>query len=354
MRSISFQNLNNFIPQTVFEEKVLQFSQKWYNGTSDFRFFTSGSTGQPKEIILSREQLEISANQTINWLKLKVNDTVLINLPPDYIAGAMLLVRAFVAKMNIVLIEPAQDLSKSIQQIDQSIHLVSFVPNQWKIILKDLDDFSLNKIFQNAKGVLIGGANLDSYTKSLTNKRCHFPVFLTYGMTETVSHIAYQVISQEPTEYLQTLPGVEISKSTKGNLNISAPNTLYQSIETQDLVEIISPQTFKIVGRSNRIINSSGLKINPVEIEQILLAFFTSNHIFNDFFVAGIPDDFFGELVCIFVEGKIAFDLNQINSFLEKQIPKNKLPKRLVIVGHFNKTSSGKIDQIKTIQNVIG
>ncbi len=352
MRTISFENLDKFIPQTLFEEKVLHFCKLWFNNCQDFTFYTSGSTGIPKPIILSKDQMIISAKQTINWLQLKEGDTILISLYPEYIAGAMLLVRAMVAKMNIILLEPAQDLSLQLDKIDQPIHLASFVPNQWKMLLKNIG-FSLNEIFKNAKGVLIGGADLDKFSKLETDKVCDFPVFLTYGMTETVSHIAFQSISLQATEYLQTLPNVEISQSENGNLIIKAPNTLNIPIETQDLVEIVNTNTFKITGRSNRIINSSGLKVNPVEIENQLYDYFTSKNIKNDFFVAGIPDNFFGELVCIFVEGNILYELEDINAFLLQKIQKNKLPKKLLIIPKFIKTDSGKIDQIATIHHIL-
>lgn len=350
MRTISFQNFNNFLPQSSFEEKVQLFCSKWFSNATHFTFFTSGSTGIPKEIILSRKQLENSALQTINWLDLKPNQNALLCLPPDYIAGAMVLVRAMMAKMNLLLIEPSQDISKELGAIRVPIHLSSFVPNQWQLLLSA--SLSLNELFKESRGVLIGGSDVSLQIKKKTNQLCDFKVFLTYGMTETVSHVAFQSIGKEPTDYLKVLPSVSISQLAMGNLAISAPSTLFETVETQDLVEMIDQQSFRVVGRLNRMINSAGLKINPKEIEDKLVELFQKHHLVNDFFVAGFPDEFFGEVVSIFVEGKFFLSLNDINNYLIQFIEKNKLPKKLIAVDQFSRTSSQKIDYLKTIQQV--
>lgn len=350
MKAISFQNITNFLPQSNFEEKVQLFCSKWLSNASHFTFFTSGSTGTPKEIKLSRKQLENSALQTINWLDLKPNQHALLCLPSDYIAGAMVLVRAMIAKMNLLLIEPSQDISKELAEIKVPIHLSSFVPNQWQLILSS--SLSLNELFKESKGVLIGGSDVSIQIKEKTNQLCDFNVYLTYGMTETVSHVAFQSIGKNPTDCLQVLPSVSIFQLPAGNLAISSPSTLFETIETQDLVEMIDQQSFRIVGRLNRIINSSGLKINPIPIEEKLGVFFQENHQLNHFFVAGFPDDFFGEVVSIFVEGKISFSLTDINSYLIQFFDKNKLPKKLITVDQFSRTISQKIDYLKTIQQI--
>jgi len=350
MRAISFQNFNNFLPQSDFEEKVQLFCSKWLSNATQFTFFTSGSTGTPKEIILSRKQLENSAIQTIKWLDLEANQNALLCLPPDYIAGAMVLVRAMMAKMKLLLIEPSQDISKELNKIHVPIHLASFVPNQWQFLLSA--SLSLNTIFKESRGVLIGGADISFKVKEKTNQMCDFKVYLTYGMTETVSHVAFQSIGKEPTNCLKALPSVSIFQLPEGNLAVSSPSTLFETIETQDLVEMIDDQSFRIVGRLNRIINSSGLKINPQKIEEKLTGFFEQNNLTNEFFVAGLPDEFFGEVVSIFVEGKLSCTLKDINNYLVQFFEKNKLPKKLIIMDQFCRTSSQKIDFQQTIHQI--
>lgn len=347
MRTFSFQNFHEFTPQNNFEVKVYDFCEKWRSNSQSFTFFTSGSTGEPKKIILAREQLENSAKQTISWLKLKENQVALLCISPEFIGGAMVLVRAMMAQMDLLLIEPQQDVTAELISCRQSIHLASFVPNQWKILLNSKID--LNSIFKNAVGVLIGGADLDLVTKNITHNCCQFPVYLTYGMTETVSHIAFQSIGIHPTNFLETLPFVKIRQTLDGKLCIASPSTWQKWIETEDLVEIIESNKFLIKGRANRIINSAGLKINPKALEEKLDVFFELHELQVNFFVAGVADDFFGEVVSIFVEGSQTFELNKLNDFLIQFFEKNKLPKRLYQLETFEKTPSGKIDQQKTI-----
>ncbi len=350
MRTISFQNLDKFYPQSEFEEKVKHFCQLWLQNSTSFTFYTSGSTGLPKPISISRKQMELSANQTIQWLGLSSNHLSLLCLSPNYIAGAMVLVRAMIANMEVCLLEPSQNLNLALRTIDKTIHLASFVPNQWKILLNENE--LINKIFKNAKGVLIGGADLDLETKSTTQNVCQFPVFLTYGMTETVSHVAFQSLTFYPSDYLKTLPGVQIRRMENGTLAVSSPSTLNQFIETQDLVELHDQNTFQIKGRINRIINSAGLKINPFEIEEQINVFFNSKNLNSEFFVAGYPEEFYGEIVSIFVEGITKIDLNEINNFLSTTLEKNKCPKKIFYVESFLKTSTGKIDQKAIISQI--
>lgn len=346
MRTISFENLDKFIPQSPFEEKVAVFSKNWFSLTQTFSFNTSGSTGVPKSIELSRKQMEASANQTIEWLGLKQGQRALLCLSPDYIAGAMVLVRAFLAKMDVVLLEPAQDLVNHFIANNTSIHLASFVPNQWKLLLESPID--LNSSFQNASGVLIGGADLDLKSKWLTQEKCQFPVFLTYGMTETVSHIAFQALAPIPTDYLQTLPEVKI-EALDGCLSISSPSTLFEKVQTQDLVEILDQTRFRIMGRANRIINAAGFKINPTEIEALIAHYLMENQLNFPFFVAGVADSFYGEKVALFVETTQFIELNAINKYLLQLIDKKKLPKQLFVLPSFVYTSTGKINPQQTI-----
>lgn len=346
MQVISFQNLDNFIPQSEFEEKVLLFCQDWRNNKQDFEFFTSGSTGTPKPLKIQREQMINSAQQTIDWLGLEKGNNAFLGLYPNYIAGAMVLVRALIAQMNLILVEPQENFFSEFTADLPPIHLASFVPNQWKTLL--MCNLELNNYFGQAKGILLGGSDLDEETKAITSSQCRFPVYLTYGMTETVSHIAFQSLSINPINYLQTLPNVHISKDSNDCLVVSSPSTFGEKVVTQDLVEIISDSTFRIIGRNNRIINSAGLKINPIELEKEIGFYFKGIDV--SFFITGLLDEFYGQKVVLIVKGNEFIYWNDLIQYLKGKFDKNWLPKEYILVKKFEITTSGKLDILSTLR----
>ena len=188
MRHLASLFLDFPVAETEFEQQVFAFCQAWRTGQTEFTFHTSGSTGEPKPIVISRERLYVSAKMTGDWLKLEKGDAALLSLSPLYIAGAMVLIRALVHDLSLILVEPCQNPLSQIPPTD--IHLASFVPTQWATMLDSGIQFS--DYFKQAKGVLLGGAPLpDSLRKDYG-----FPVYETYGMTETVSHIAYRTWNQ--------------------------------------------------------------------------------------------------------------------------------------------------------------
>jgi O-succinylbenzoic acid--CoA ligase len=317
--------------ESEFEQLVFDFCQLWRAGAKSFLFHSSGSTGDPKPIHLSREQLYSSAKMTGEWLHLEKGDVVLLSLSPSYIAGAMVLVRALVHDLSLILVEPCQNPFLQIPPIP--IHLTSFVPTQWSTILDSAVD--LNLYFKEAKGILLGGAPVPDSLR----KEFGFPVYETYGMTETVSHIAFRTWNQSE---FRILPGVQIAQNDENCLLICAPMTENKWIETRDVVEIVEPGRFKLTGRLDRIINSGGIKIQPEKIEEVYRSVIDA-----PLFVAGIPDEFWGQKVVLFVESI------QVPVFEEKAIQERlnsyEVPKQVVCLPSFIKTPSAKIDTLKTV-----
>ena len=319
------------LAESEFEQQVFEFCQLWRSGAKSFLFHSSGSTGDPKPIHLSREQLYSSAKMTGEWLNLQKGDVALLSLSPSYIAGAMVLVRALVHDLTVLLVEPCQNPLLQIPPI--SIHLASFVPTQWSTILDS--DVDLNVYFKAAKGVLLGGATVpDSLRRDFG-----FPVYETYGMTETVSHIAFRTWNQPE---FQILPGVQIAQNEENCLLICAPMTENRWIETRDVVEIIEPGRFKLTGRLDRIINSGGVKIQPEKIEEVYQSIIEA-----PLFAAGIPDEFWGQKVVLFIEA------SQMPLYDEKSVQERlnsyEVPKQVVCLPSFIKTPTAKIDTLKTV-----
>ncbi|MFM2400615.1 MAG: o-succinylbenzoate--CoA ligase [Bacteroidota bacterium] len=317
--------------ESEFEQQVFEFCQLWRSGQKEFLFYSSGSTGDPKPISISRERLYASAIMTGEWLQLVKGDVALLSLPPTYIAGAMVLVRTLVLDLGLVLVEPCQNPLENFPPT--TIHLASFVPTQWSTMLDVGINF--NNYFSQAKGILLGGARVPEKLRIAMG----FPVYETYGMTETVSHIAFRTWNQD---YFQTLPGIQIALSDTSCLLICSVLTENRWLETRDVVEMEEPGKFRLVGRLDRVINSGGLKIQPEKIEGVYSSLTKA-----PLFAAGIPDEFWGAKVVLFVESAefIVFD----RDYIQSRLASHEVPKEIVILPSFIKTTSGKIDTAKTV-----
>lgn len=328
-----------FEPRSEFEREVLEFCDQWKGGQTSFLFHTSGSTGTPKPIWVDRMAMVASALCTGNWLQLKSNDVALACLPVQYIAGAMVVVRALVLDLKLCLVEPSVNPLKDLAPI--SIQLASFVPNQWHCMLNSGID--LNDFFQNTKGVLLGGAALSEDLKSVSQS-FSWPIFETYGMTETVSHIAFKSISDS---YFQAFESVEIDLDNRNCLKVFGSVTGNLWVQTNDIVKLISPSSFEIIGRFDRVINSAGRKVHPEKLEKFISQQ-ANQPLF--FFIEALPDDIYGQQVTLFYMGD--WDQSLQLPFMEKlrsNFEAWELPKQFIQLTEFQFTSSGKIDRLKSV-----
>ena len=338
-------NANYPEPVNSFQEEVFDFCRQWKLGKNEFLFHTSGSTGKPKPIYLSRLSMIESANMTMDWLHLQEGDNVLLCLPIEYIAGAMMLVRALVLKLNIVLVEPSQNPLEEITK-PINIHLASFVTTQWSTILQS--NPNLFTFFSEVKGILIGGSELTSSVELLT-KEIQLPIFQTYGMTETSSHIAFRQISSEDAIY-QCLKDVQIKLNDQGCLCIHSPSTLNQWIETNDVAELIHVNQFSILGRNDFAINSGGRKIHPEIIENCCHSFFAQHSITCKTFAYGLDDDFYGQKLVLFIETIDELNIQiQLIDYLKLNLESWEVPKQFIVLPEFLYTKTGKIDRPNTL-----
>jgi o-succinylbenzoate---CoA ligase len=327
-----------------FETETFSFIKKWLTGETEFNLTTSGSTGAPKEIILTRTQLQQSAFRTINALGLTNQHTALVCLDTKYIAGKMMLVRALEANMNIVAAEPSSNPFKNIPE-NSSIDFTALVPLQVEEILNDRATAKRLNTIQN---IIIGGAALSNHLKSQISK-LQSTVYATYGMTETVSHIALQKLtSADATEYFTTLNTVSITRDERDCLVITLPE-FAEPIVTNDLVQIINSRTFQWLGRYDTIINSGGVKLSPEGIEQKLaLAFKDALHS-PSFFIAGVPDERLGQKLILVVEGT-AHQEFKLLAIAKQYLTGYEVPKQIQFIPAFIRTETGKINRVKTVQ----
>lgn len=321
--------------------KIVELYDDWKSGREAFEISTSGSTGAPKEIVLHRAAIKASIQMTAKAFNLSPGDFFLCNLNTDYIGGKMMVLRAAELYCDIMIIEPSanpfDDLEKHSYLFAQNWgkNFFSFVPMQLHQLLQKEQHIQL---LRTAKAILVGGAAVSSTLKNKI-KELHLPVFETYGMTETISHIAIKDL-QEDMDYFTCLEGVTIDKDDADCLKIKSPSTLDQWIITQDVVEILSDNTFILKGRRDNIINSGGVKIQLEEVEKSIAQQLPS---IGNFFAFSLPDEYLGQKLVLAVEGG---KINLENLSLSKYL----VPKEIFYLDAFEKTASGKIDKLKTIE----
>lgn len=306
------------------DEALYIFLKEWFNSKDFIVVKTSGSTGDPKEIKLLKKQVINSAKATGEFFDLPKNTTALLCLPVSYIAGKLMLIRALVLGWKLDVVEPS---SSPLKSIIQEYHFSAFTPMQLENSLE-----KLNLI----KKLIVGGGAVSSSLKDKI-KNHNTEVFATYGMTETITHIAVKKLNNSKIQpvFYQTLPNVKLYSDDRNCLVIKAPKISNETIFTNDVVQLISSKHFEWLGRFDNVINSGGIKLQPEVIENKLAAVIASR-----FFVAGIKDDLLGEKLVLFVEGK-----DEDIDFSKTTLTKFEKPKQIIFIPKFKETSSGKIQR---------
>ena len=318
-----------------YQKSIGAFLQDWVSEQTTIKVQTSGSTGTPKTIVLKKEHMVNSALATGAYFDLQPEQKALLCLPCTGIAGKMMLVRAMVLGLQLDDVEPS---SKPLQDKVQTYDFVAMVPLQVQSSLMQM---------HQVKQLIIGGAPVDSGLRSeLTKLSVH--AYETYGMTETITHIAVKRIAEELSNSFEVLPNISISQDERGCLVIDAPKISDEKIITNDLVELINENRFNWLGRYDSIINSGGIKLVPEMIEEKL-----SGLIRTRFFVAGLPDETLGQKLVLVVEGKPIVEQELLKDIKGlKDISKYEVPKAIYFVKAFKETSTQKVDRTKTLEEI--
>jgi O-succinylbenzoic acid--CoA ligase len=329
---------------------AITFCRDWLNGKQQFTFYTSGSTGLPKPIALNRAQLEASARATIRSLQLTSKEKIWICLNTQLIAGSMMLVRGMLLNSELLVTEPASDPLQHIPS-NHEMTFASFVPMQLHRLLED-DAETIRKL-NRFKVILVGGASIHPLLEDkLAALTC--AAFHTYGMTETVSHIALKRIGME-TCYM-ALPGVDLQTDERGCLCIRSAATNNQWIITNDMAELTGERQFVLLGRADEVINSGGIKIFPAKVETALHRCLADMKIsVKNLFVAAEKDERYGEklLAVIGHTPLSAEEENLLNEKLKAHLSAYEIPKLYLYSGSFAQTESGKTDKIATLKKLI-
>lgn len=318
-----------------FEKPIGNFLLQWTSEKSTLEVQTSGSTGKPKTIVLKKEHMRNSALATGQYFDLQPKQKTLLCLPCTGIAGKMMLVRAMVLGLHLDYVDPSlAPLSNNIKVYD----FVAMVPLQVQNSMEDL---------VRVKKLIIGGATVNSNLRNKL-KKLSIEAYETYGMTETVTHIAVKTINIELSYSFETLPYVSLAQDDRGCLVIDAPKISDDKIITNDLVELINENQFKWLGRYDSIINSGGVKMVPEKIEEKLSSLITAR-----FFVAGLSDAALGQKLVLIVEGDATDEQQLLQTIKEsKTLSKYEVPKEVYFVKTFSETSTKKVNRKKTLAKI--
>ena len=327
--------------RTPFELSTFGFIREWFAGVEEFTLQTSGSTGAPKEMKFARWQMVASAEATISALQLGPGMRALVCLDTRYVAGKMMLVRCFVGQMGIVAVEPSANPLAGLD--NQKIDFAALVPYQLHHILST-DQLRLSQIAL----IIVGGAPVSG--KILPSLEI-LPtrIILTFGMTETLSHVALQHLNgPAKSDEFFVLPGIEITKDTRGCLKINA-GYLSEPVVTNDLAELTSRNSFRWLGRIDNVINTGGVKVSPESIEKKLESLKSAINLHGRFIISSIPDSLLGEkVICVVEEEDSAVERkDRLFADFSTWLSRFERPREIYFIYPFPETPSGKVDRLK-------
>ncbi len=332
------------------ETDIVAFCRQWLAGQQDFVLHTSGSTGTPKEIALNRYQMETSAKATAEKLGLAKGTKALLCLHAGFVAGKMMLVRSLVNDWDLTVLPPN---SLPFTDVTKPLDFVALVPAQLQQTLENQPDKT--SLLNQFKAIIVGGAAVSPYLENLVQTHLTVPVYNTYGMTETVSHIALKKLNgNDKHSFFSLLPHVTIQQYQRNCLQIKAPMTNNEWLTTNDIVELVYDNYQKIIGfywlgRADNVINSGGVKIQIEKVEATIGKIFQQLAIPQRYCILGLPDALWGETVHLVIEST-AHELNeqlltQLKASLQESLAKYEVPKQLHWVATFPQTATEKIDR---------
>lgn len=294
---------------------------------------TSGSTGKPKAIEIPKWKMEASAKMTGNFLHLSSFRSALLCISPNYIGGKMIAVRSLIFQLKMFLV-PVN--SRPLQHLDFPIDFAAMVPLQIEETLKhEPEKFNLLRC------IIIGGAPLsEKIAQQLQAFDCAF--YATFGMTETVSHIALRNLKQENASYVGT--GNVSFETEDGCLTISSEELKIERLKTNDVVTLLDTKQFIWKGRADFVINSGGVKIHPEEVEQKIRSVFPSE---NTFVITSLPDERLGSKV-VFVGTKEWEHADRLENKIAEIVAKYERPKAYFFIASIPQTPGGKVDRKAT------
>ena len=345
------------------------FFSEWNNDSDRVLVHTSGSTGKPKPMMVEKKRMLNSARITCDFLGLKPGDSALLCMSLDYIAGKMVVVRSIERHLHLISVSPSGHPLKDInlkdangKDVNGEITFAAMVPMQ---VYNTLQVPEERERLTHIRHLIIGGGAIDaSLEKELRSLPGNIAIWSTYGMTETLSHIALRRINgAEASEWYQPFDSVKISQTDEGCLVIDAPLVCAETLVTNDIVEIepyiynkvenheevgkhdkVEKLRFRIKGRKDNVICSGGIKIQIEEVEALL-----KPHLEKPFMIAKKKDEKFGEIAVLLTEDE---DIKKVEATIRRLLSDEKssdhknhkywIPREFRYVEHLPLTETGK------------
>lgn len=310
------------------------FLNEWFNDSPVITVHTSGSTGAPKELVVRKDQMMQSARLTCEFLNLQAGDTALLCMNLRYIGAMMVVVRSLVAGLNLI-VRPAS--GHPLSDISVPLKFAAMVPLQ---VYNTLHTPEEKEQLKQTGILLIGGGAVDESLEAEI-KSLPIAVYSTYGMTETLSHIALRRLNgNSASDHYFPFSSVELSLSPENTLVIKAPLVCDDILQTNDIARIYPDGSFIILGRKDNVINSGGIKIQAEEVEKLLRPFIPV-----PFVITSVPDPRLGQAVTLLFEGEL--DMEELKDKVQEILSPYHRPKYIRMVDFIPQTGNGKINRVE-------
>jgi len=332
--------------------------------------FTSGSTGNPKGVMLTHYNLIYNTSSIIEYLKLSERDRVETVLPFYYCYGTSILHTHFRVGGSLVINNKFMFPQTVLEDINKyKCTGFSGVPSTYQILLRMTDIKNIK--FPSLRYITQAGGKLpEIFIKQLIDILKGVDIFIMYGQTEATARLSYlppHLINEKMNSIGRGLKGTDLLVLNNGGARVKSGETgevvarggnimkgyfndtdetdkvLKQGyLYTGDLAKVDDEGYIYIVSREKNIIKSGGIRISPKEIEDIILQIPQV----VECVVIGVEDDILGEAVKAFVvltENKSFIDFKYIIDFCKKQLPTYKTPRYIEFLKALPKNSSGKV-----------
>lgn len=311
-----------------------EFLIEWNNPDERVLVHTSGSTGTPKPMWVEKCKMLNSARITCDFLNLQSRDTALLCMPLDYIAGKMVVVRSLERGLKLIQVEPSNHPLAGLD--GEKLVFAAMVPSQVFCSLQVPEE---REALKHIRHLIIGGGAISAELQTAI-RDLHSEGFIwsTYGMTETLSHIALRRLNgSSSSEWYVPFDSVRVALNQDGCLMIDAPLVHDGMLVTNDLAEIKDGK-FRILGRRDNVICSGGIKLQIEQIEAKL-----QSYLHVPFCITRRKDAKFGEVVVLLVSGEDVSEEKLHEAFLH--LNRYEVPKVIIKVPAIPRTETGKISR---------
>ena len=323
-------------------EQVLALLRDWDTAEAEpdpLVVSTSGSTGEPKRVLLSRRALRASATATA--ARLGGHGQWLLDLPPTYVAGLQVLFRSVLAGTTPVLQDGS--LAEAAARMTGDRRYVSVVPTQLHRLLDDPESVAALRMFS---AVLVGGASVPGSLRGRA-EAARVRVVATYGMSETCGGCVYDGVP---------LDGVGVAVGNDGRVRIGGP-VLFDGYDgrpdltdavmrdgwfvTQDLGRLDHDGRLQVLGRVDDVVLSGGVNVPAPAVAERL----RGHAAVRSAEVVGVADEEWGQRVVAFVVGDLSLD--EARDWVAAVHPRSWAPRELHVVERIPLLGNGKVDRVR-------